>query len=93
MPNVPIENLSNFLGIPVSTLAVEIFNSLSNIYGEYKYNFNTNKHTPILGTEAIYKGISTFYEYDIVNKHNIMGIGYKLSLLKYWIKHNYFYIK
>lgn len=77
----PYIKYNEFTGFTIPTK--NEYNFKFNVYGEYKYNFNTNKATPILGTEAIYKGISSFYEYDIVNKHNIMGIGYKLSILKH----------
>lgn len=53
-----------------------------NIYGEFQYNFSVNQAVPILGTEANYKGIGGFYEFDIVNKHHIIGVGYKFTLLR-----------
>lgn len=54
-----------------------------NIYANLEYNFNVNKVTPNVGTELMYKGISGFYEFDIINKHHLIGVGYRFKILNF----------
>lgn len=77
----PYIKYNSFTGYTVTSCKKNPFEW--NIYGEFQYNFNLNNASPILGTEVSYKGINGFYEFDIINRHHIIGLGYKHTIFNF----------